>query len=196
MIYNDYELVSMAQEGNEDVINILYNKYLPIINKKSRSIYKYVQDKGLELEDVCQECVIAFINSINDFNQDRDDLFYSFTNLCMDRSLMTLVRNINRKKNKYLNDSIPIETLDNELDLVGVISDEELNPELKCWYYDDYIKLYNRIIDKLTYFEECVLVLKLKGFNSEEIAILLDKSIKSVSNAFYRIRVKVRDVYV
>ena len=27
MEYNDYELVSLAKEGNEDAINIIYQKY-------------------------------------------------------------------------------------------------------------------------------------------------------------------------
>ena len=31
MEYNDYELVSLAKEKNEEAINILYNKYKPII---------------------------------------------------------------------------------------------------------------------------------------------------------------------
>ena len=34
---NDYELVYLAQEGNEDAINLLYKKYKPIIVKKSKN---------------------------------------------------------------------------------------------------------------------------------------------------------------
>jgi len=37
MEHNDYELVSLAQEGNEDAINIIYQKYRPIIIKKSKN---------------------------------------------------------------------------------------------------------------------------------------------------------------
>ena len=29
--YNDYELVALAREGNEDAINIIYQKYKPLI---------------------------------------------------------------------------------------------------------------------------------------------------------------------
>ena len=31
---NDYELVSVAQEYNEDALNLLHEKYQPLINKK------------------------------------------------------------------------------------------------------------------------------------------------------------------
>ena len=36
MEYNDYELVSLARDNNEDAINLIYEKYRPIIVKKSK----------------------------------------------------------------------------------------------------------------------------------------------------------------
>ena len=30
MEYNDYELVSLAQEGNEEAIDIIYKKYIKV----------------------------------------------------------------------------------------------------------------------------------------------------------------------
>ena len=45
---NDYELVSQAQELNEDAINILNEKYRPLIQKKCRKYIKYLKDSILD----------------------------------------------------------------------------------------------------------------------------------------------------
>ena len=43
---NDNELVLLAKEKNEDAINILYEKYKPLINKKCSNYFKYIKDKS------------------------------------------------------------------------------------------------------------------------------------------------------
>ena len=64
MEYNDYELVSLAQENNEEAINILHKKYKDIINTKSKKIYSYLKNTGIELSDVIQEATIGFEEAI------------------------------------------------------------------------------------------------------------------------------------
>ena len=83
-----------------------------------------------------------------------------------------------------------------ELDLLDILSYEELNPENIYLDYNDYLNIYENIINKLTNFEECVFVLKIKGFSSNDISILLDKNEKSINNAICRIKLKVKDLYV
>ena len=57
---NDNELISLAREQNEDAINLLHQKYKPLITKKCSKYYKYVSGKGLELSDLIQECLVGF----------------------------------------------------------------------------------------------------------------------------------------
>ena len=176
--------------------NILYKKYLPIINKKSKTTFKYVKNKGLELEDITQEILLSFERSIKNYNEEKNGLFYTFTNLCIDRTIISIIRNVNRDKHKYLNESVPIETLDDNLNLIGALDNKEFNPEEEYSNYENYIELYKNITNSLTNFEECVFTLKVKGFNYEEISILLDKDLKSINNAMHRIRVKINKLYV
>ena len=196
MELNDYELVGMAQEGSADAFYVLYNKYLPIIRNKSKKIYKYIQDKGTELDDVIQEGLLAFENSIYSFNQDCDGMFYTFTNLCIDRCLISEVRQLNRFKYKYLNDAISLDDVISagDFNLVSLIDSNDSDPLESLELYEDYISLYNNIIDKLTDFEECVFVLRVKGFSYEEIASILDREQRSIQNAMHRVRLKVKDL--
>ena len=190
---NDNELVILAREKNEDAINILYDKYKPLITKKCSNYFKYVKDKGIDFNDLTQECLIGFEESIRSFNSDNDTLFYTFTSICMDRQLISLIKKVNRDKNKFLNEAISIEScMEDDNNLLDKIEDNSYNPELGFMDDIEYEELYNKIIVNLTDFEECVFNLKLQGFGYEEIANIMDKSTKSVYNAMGRIKDKIK----
>ena len=192
--YNDYELISLAHEQNEDAINIIYEKYKPIIVSKCNTYIKYI--KGIELSDLIQECYIVLNTAINTFNQEKDNIFYTFINLCLDRYLISEYKKSNNTKNKLLNESLSLDSLDNEdKNLIKIIKDDKYNPELELIQELNFMELYNKIIDKLTYLEELVFILKVQNFNYKEIASILDKDSKSIDNAIQRIKTKIKEVY-
>lgn len=194
--WNDYELVSLAQEHNEDTINMLHEKYQPLIHKKSRKYFKYLQNKGIELSDLIQECTIGFEEAIQRFNPNDNVSFYTFANVCMDRQLMSELTRQNRDKHKFLNEAIPLETIDEESDssnLIDFIQDNTNNPELGLLSNEEFKELYAQISKTLTAFEECVFKLKLQGFGYKEIADILDKDEKSIDNAIQRVKTKVKN---
>lgn len=193
--WNDYELVSLAQEQNEDAINMLHEKYQPLIHKKSRKFFKYLQNKGIELSDLIQECMIGFEEAIQKFNPYDEVSFYTFANVCMDRQLMSELTRQNRAKYKFLNEAIPLETIDEESDngnLIDFIQDNTNNPELGLLSNEEFKELYTQISKGLTALEECVFKLKLQGFGYKEIADILDKDEKSIDNAIQRIKMKIK----
>ena len=193
---NDYELVSLAQEMNEDANLILHEKYQPLIYKKSHKYLKYLQNKGIELSDLVQECTIGFEEAIKNFNPFDDVTFYTFANVCMDRQLMSELTKQNRTKYKFLNEAIPLETIDENSDngnLIDFIQDNSNNPELGLLTQEEFEELHKKIVNELTNFEECVFDLKLQNFNYKEIADILDKDGKSIDNAIQRIKTKIKN---
>jgi len=194
---NDYELVSMAQELNEDAINLLHKKYRPLINKKCHKYIKYLQNKGIELSDLIQECTIGFEEAIKNFNPHDDVSFYTFANVCMDRQLMSEQTKQNRAKYKFLNEAVPLETIteeENDSNLIDFIEDNSNNPELGLLSNEEFKELYTTIIKELTHLEECVFKLKIQGFSYKEIADILDKDEKSIDNAIQRIKNKIKSL--
>ena len=93
---NDYELVSMAQERNEEAIDLLHKKYKPIIHRKCRRLLKYLYNKGIELSDLIQEGNLAVEFAIQKFNSNDDVSFYTFVNLFIDRQLTNVLTICNR----------------------------------------------------------------------------------------------------
>jgi len=194
---NDYELVDMAQEMNEDASTILYQKYQPLISKKSRKFYKYLQNKGIELADLIQECTIGFEEAVKYFNPLDNVSFYTFASICMDRQLITELKKLNREKHKFLNEAVPLETIDETSEngnLINFIKDNSYNPELDLFNEEELQNLFEEATKELTSLEECVFKLKVQGFNYKEIADILDKDQKSIDNAIQRIKLKLKTV--
>ena len=188
MEYNDYELVSLAQENNEFAINILHDKYKDLIHNKAKKVYYCLKNKGLELSDVVQEAMIGFEEAINGYNQDDKALFYTFAMLCVDRQLKSLIVKHNRDKHKILNEAI---TLDNDDDntLYNFLSDD-VTPESEFFSKEEANDIYLKLKDSLTDFEEVVFELKVQGCSYSEITDVLDVDSKDVYNAVSRIRNK------
>ena len=145
---NDYELVFLAKEKNEDAINLLHEKYKPLIIKKCKKIYPIVSKKGLEFSDLVQECMIGFEEAINNFREKDNVTFYTFCNICMDRQLKSEITKLNRDKHKILNEAIPIDILTdsgNELTLADVCATDENDPLHDILYNEEYKGLINSI---------------------------------------------------
>ena len=186
MEHNDYELVFLAQDGNEDAINIIYQKYKPIIVKKSRNAIVLVSHHGIDINDIMQEGFIGLDEAIRNFSQNTDATFYTFAMLCVDRQIANYVKKVNSGKDKILNEAVTInETLEKTMSdgtnlenyFIGKDSNKEKAIEIR--------KL-------LTEFEKKVFDLRLKGYSFEEISKELNRDTKSIYNTFWRIKDKFR----
>lgn len=183
---NDYELVYLAQEGNEDAINLLYQKYKPIIVKKSKNAIILATHHGIDINDIMQEGFIGFDEAIRGFSQNETASFYTFAMLCVDRKIANYLRKTTGSRGKVLNDAVAIdETLEKVLG-------DGTNIESKIMGKDTDNELTIIIREILTDFERKVFDLKIKGYCFEEIANVLNKDVKSIYNTFQRIKMKIK----
>jgi len=188
MEYNDYELVCLAREGNEDAINIIYNKYKPIIVSKSKDMIVLASHHGIEISDIMQEGYIGLEEAIKSYSESDNTSFYTFAMLCINRQIFTYLKKTTGGKDKILNDAITIDenvekTMRDNLDIEFSFMFQE--------YKNDIVK---EIEEKLTEFEYNVFKLKLEGYTFEEITNTLNKDIKSIYNTFHRIKEKIKKI--
>ena len=183
---NDYELVFLAQEGNEDAINLLYQKYKPIIVKKSKNAIMFATHHGIDINDIMQECYIALEESIRNFSQDETASFYTFALLCIDRKITNYLRKTTSSKGKALNEAITID------DTLEKVIGDNTNIESNLMGKDSDNELTEIIRRMLTEFERKVFDLKIKDYSFEEIAKILNKDVKSIYNTFQRIKNKIK----
>ena len=189
MEYNDYELVSLAKEGNEDAINIIYKKYKPIIVSKSKDAIVRANHHGVEISDIMQEGYIGLEEAINDFSEDDNTSFYTFAVLCINRQIINYLRKTTGCRDKALNDAVAI---DDYID--HFVMKDDFNTEFSFIAKESEKGIIKKIKDDMTEFENNVFELKMNGYNFDEIADNLNKDIKSIYNTFQRIKAKIKRI--
>ena len=191
---NDYELLYLVSE-NEDANKVIYDKYAPVIDYYAKKYIKLVESKGLEYNDLYQEGLIGLDEAINNYINHKDIKFSTFAFICIKRKMITAIRNVSRQKHSVLNESYSIDyAFDNSLPFENMIimNNGGLEDILVGKEDEQYFK---KIVDEdLTSFEKQVYELRINGFSYEEIATMLNKTLKSVDSVLFRIRIKIKKI--
>ncbi len=191
---NDYELLYLVSENNEEAKEIFFEKYKPIVEMKAKNFYPYVKYKGYELSDLIQEGMIGLNRAINDFKEQKNVQFATFASICIERHILTFIRDVTRQKHKILNDSVSI---DSTKDYMGrplmeiIFDDKNRNPEDSLIESDEELELLEKIRNKLTDREYEVFELRMQGFSYQEMACLLNTTPKAIDGTISRIKNKI-----
>lgn len=179
---NDYELLYLAKEYPDIIMDILYKKYKKLLYFKA---LRY-SSSNLTIEDYLNEARLSLYESIETY-KDKNS-FATYLNVCLDRSLSNYRKSLNRNRHKVLNEAVSI---DDEvvIDLID-IKDERYNPERLLQEEFDYIKLREKIINKLTWKEELIFNLKEQNYTNKEISEITDNNLRTVYNIIKRIQSK------
>lgn len=189
---NDYEVMYLIGENTEEAITTLYKKYKPIILTLAYKYYKIIDGKGLELEDFIQEGYIGLDRAIKKYSLNKNCLFYTFANLCIERQMQSVFRNYKTKKQELLNNAI---SFDYELPYTDMTLGDIIDDTKNCDPLDNLLdKEYetNLIVfqNELSIIQAQIFELRYNGFKYDEIAVLLGISKKSVDSHLTRIRKK------
>ena len=182
--YNDYELIYMIRENDDSSQNILFEKYQPIIRKFANDFYMRYKSNGYDYEDFLQEATIGFQKALLSFDDSKDNLFYSFAILCIQRRLLSFCRMFmsDKYKNVFFDtistDDVLCVDIRNNID--SIFDEKELEKILKTIIFD------------LSWEEGIVFELRLNGFQYLEISKLLDISCRKVGIILNSVRNIVR----
>ena len=162
---NDYELLYMVRENDDNSQDILFEKYLPIIKSIAYEYYQKFKNYGYDYEDFVQEATIAFQKSVISYDESKDALFYTFTVICMRRNLLTFCRNIsNTNKNTSINNFVDLDScviVDQASYIDSLFEDRERE------------SLVRKLIIDLPFENSCIFELRFNGFSYREIGLLL-----------------------
>lgn len=188
----DAQLAEEAQSGNLDAEEFLIRKYKDMVRTKSQLYFIM----GADGEDVVQEGMIGLFKAIRSYSSEKDASFHTFAELCINRQILTAIRQANRRKHSPLNTSIslnkPISEEDTDATLeetlhAGSNSDPEAQLVVK-----DAVKAITSNEEKLfSSFELQVWNEYLQGKDYKTIALDLGKSAKAVDNAIQRTKKKI-----
>ena len=179
-------LLENAQTGDQSAFEILKEKYEPLI---ASQVQKHILPdmNRQDIEDLRQEALIVFCRAVSlyDINA-RDVEFGLYAKICIENALVSSVRSYVRKNQGRilsLNDSGDV--LNEEF--------EECDQLQRVVNNESFALLVNLIKDCLSEYESRVWWLYVSGMSVSEIAKTVgDTEPRSVSNAIYRIRKKLR----
>ncbi len=191
---NDYELLYLISENDEFAREILINKYKPIVHFIANKYYKVNKSKGVELQDLIQEGYYALLKSTETYQPIKNNLFYTYTSVCIERTIQAFCRKLNTKKYEILNQSFSYEVCEpnSNQQYKNIISDtKEDEPFTKILIEDFYQELNQLRLDLDTEYSE-IFELRYNGFSYKEISILLDIKVSRVGKCLESVRKELR----
>ncbi len=188
----DEDIVEVALSGDSRALEYLLNKYRNFVRTKARSYFLI----GADREDIVQEGMIGLYKAIRDFRPNKLSTFRAFAELCITRQIITAIKTATRQKhiplNSYISLNKPIYDEESDRTLMDVISGVRVtDPEELIIRKEEFTDIENVIEDLLSDLEWEVLTSYLQGKTYQEIALELDRHVKSIDNALQRVKRKV-----
>ena len=184
----DEELIRRLRMGETGIIDYLMEKYKNLVRKEANAMYLL----GGETDDLIQEGMIGLFQAVRDYQPDKNTLFSTFANLCVVRQLCKAIEVSGRKKHKPLNAYVSLSGDDSPL--LEAFDFSQQNPETIVIDRENTEQMRNKIRECLSEFENEVLDLYLEGKTYTQIAVLMEKTPKSIDNALQRIRGKIKEL--
>ena len=191
----DEGLVEKALKGRDDLaLECLIDRYKDVVNMKASKFFMV----GSEKEDIIQEGYIGLYKAVKSYDVKKQNSFKTFATICIERQLITAVKNSNRQKHIPLNSSLSLnasafdEEENGETSVIEVLdtnnqSEDPLNIITQREYFNAVEKNIN---NNLSEFEKSVLTLYKNGYSYVTIAERLKTKVKSVDTAIQRIKKK------
>ena len=170
--YNDYEILYMIGENDDDTFNLLYKKYYPLILKYSRKYEKTFKKFGYELDDIMQIGYISLYKAVRKYKYYSENMFYTFLIKLLNNDYNIEYNKCRNYKNKCLNDSISYdkEIVGTDLSILDIVGKYDFDYVSDVDNYNKYLSFKN----SLPFEVSCNLELKISGYKDYEIERLLD----------------------
>ena len=178
------KLILAVRGGDQSAFDALLDQYRPLIDA---SVARFSSDESFSLycEDLKQEASVVFYNSILAYDLEQNEVeFGLFAKICIYNALVSFLRALKRRSAE------PVAEIPQNLITVQDFED----PSARMLEQERLKSLYAVIRKNLSELEYKVWQLYISGRSAAEIAALLSTDEKSVNNAIYRIRKKLRAV--
>lgn len=191
------ELAAAIQDGQRELIPVLWDQIQKLLHAKSTSFYYLRTDIcarcGVELNDLKQECYPAFLQAIAAFDRERGLTFTAYLNYPFQNAVNALLGlRSERGKHDPLNHAMsldaPVDAEDSDsCALLELIGDDTSADFVKRIDNDDEAAFVRRIVDALPEPDKCVIrALYFEGLTLQATAETLAVSLSAVRYAEQR----------
>lgn len=188
---SDEEIVRLANGGDLLALEYLIYKFKDLVKVKAK-VYYIV---GADRDDIIQEGMIGLYKAIRDFRDERTSSFRNFADICVTRQMITAIKTATRQKhlplNGYVSLNKPIYSDGTSTMAETVTSGGATDPMELFIGKEDLDDMEQKINSMLSSLERQVLTFYVEGRSYEEIALDLNRRVKTIDNALQRIKRKI-----
>lgn len=188
----DEKLLQEIKNQNNVAFDCLIDRYKEMVSIKANKFFMI----GSEKEDMIQEGYMGLYKAVKSFDQEKQNSFKTFAGLCIERQMITAVKNSNRQKHIPLNSSLSLNSEayeeNDDTEVIEILDTRKTGEDpLDIITKKEYFSIIETAINNsLSDFEKKVLTHYKNGESYAEIATKLESKVKSVDTAIQRIRKK------
>ncbi len=177
------ELLLRVKSGDEPAFSLLCDRFQPLLS----SLVSAIADScvGFSRDELLQEARLALYHAVKSYRTEQDEVTFGlYAKICVRNAL------VSRSRRRL---AVAVCSLD-ELREQGDFGDSEVdaNPECQLIGKEEVEELRSRVRSILSEFEYSVFLCYVDGLDTEEIAAVLARPLKSVRNASHRLFTKIR----
>lgn len=188
---NDYEVMYLVEEGNDDARDIILEKYKPIIKRMASNYFKSFSRYGIEYDDLVQEGYLGLYNAIRGYHSTKNTLFYTYATISIRSKMLNYLKRYTNQKNLANVDCTSLDqdiSKDNDEPFFSLIEDKNAILPDDMLDFMEFESKINNFLYSLDFPYSLVFELKLNGFGNKDISVLLDCPLKKVTNCMSKIR--------
>ena len=176
-------LIKSVRDGNGVAFEQLLCRYTPLLDA-AVARFANAEHTRPYADDLRQEATLVFYNAILNYDTDNESVeFGLYAKICVTNALISQLRILSRAQTEQLPENTEsVEFAVHDEPVHALIENESLE------------RIDGMIKGNLSTFEYRVWCLYASGKTARDIGALVGKSEKSVSNAVYRIRKKLREL--
>lgn len=168
------KLIEDVKDGNHSAFSEICEDFTPLMRSQ---VLKLFGDAPSEYDDRLQDAALALYDATVSFDLTQDKVTFGlYAKICIRNRLVS----IKRKEKKNSKKAASYASLENQVQETGRGAARER------------LEDNEKVISELSSYEKSVLKLYLNGHSYREIGLALNKSEKSVDNALYRIKSKLK----
>ena len=197
---NDYELLYLIHQKDEESLNLLLKRYHTTIWGIVHSSCPNPMQPGVDKDDCYQEGCIGLMDAIQAFREDKESNFAAFARVCIERQVRSYLRKTRTHSYRILSRAqsldAPIFEDEDDLTLMDVVAVENhaMDPvySTHLLWAQDQIPL---IKEGLPEDQWHIYHLHALGYSYKEIAQTCRVKEKDVDNTIQKIRRKIRSLF-
>lgn len=172
----DADLLLAAKNGDSQAFTELAVKYEPLIRAAAE---KYCRLCGESVDDLHQEALLAFYRAVTTYDTDKKGVTFGlYAKICVNNRMISILRRAGAENRRKAAASLMKNS---------ARTTDRYFPAL-----DGVSEMMDRLLTK---YEKKVLVMYLEGKSYKDIALALGRNEKSVDNALFRAKSKLRSGY-